>query len=62
MALLHYQNIEENIHRPDILMNMTVHGLRDFYTYLEHTKKYLESDAAVLRLAWKLSLPKYMAH
>lgn len=61
MALLHYQNIEEDIHRPDMLMNMTVHGLRDFYTYLEHTKKYLESDDAVLRLAWKLSLPKYMA-
>ena len=55
MALLHYQNIEPNIHRPDMLINMTVRGLRDFYTYLDHTKKYLESDAAVLRLAWKLS-------
>jgi len=54
MALLHYQNIEEDIHRPDMLMNMTVHGLKDFYTYLDHTQKYLESDAAVLRLAWKL--------
>ena len=54
MALLHYQNVEPNIHRPDMLMNMTVSGLRDFYTYLEHTKKYLESDEAVLRLAWKL--------
>ncbi|MEN8219670.1 MAG: AAA domain-containing protein [Pseudomonadota bacterium] len=53
MALLHYQNIEPNIHRPDMLINMTVHGLRDFYTYLDHTKKYLESDIAVLRLAWK---------
>jgi Ni2+-binding GTPase involved in maturation of urease and hydrogenase len=53
MALLHYQNIEPNIHRPDMLINMTVHGLRDFYTYLDHTKKYLESDVAVLRLAWK---------
>ncbi len=61
MALLHYQNVEPNIHRPDMLMNMTVHGLRDFYTYLEHTKQYLESDDAVLRLAWKRSLPKYMA-
>ncbi|EDN71558.1 conserved hypothetical protein [Beggiatoa sp. PS] len=60
MALLHYQNVEENIHRPDMLMNMTVHGLRDFYTYLDHTKKYLESDDAVLRLAWKPSLPKYV--
>ncbi len=54
MALLHYQNIEPNIHRPDMLINMTVHGLRDFYTYLDHTKKYLESDVAVLRLGWKL--------
>jgi len=53
MALLHYQNIEPNIHRPDMLINMTVRGLRDFYTYLDHTKKYLESDTAVLRLAWK---------
>jgi hypothetical protein len=52
MALLHYQNLEPNIHRPDKLMNMKVSGLRDFYTYLEHTKKYLESDDAVLRLAW----------
>jgi hypothetical protein len=43
-----------------MLMNMTVHGLRDFYTYLDHTQKYLESDDAVLRLAWKLSLPKYV--
>jgi len=54
MALLHYQNVEEDIHRPDMLMNMTVHGLRDFYTYLDHSKRYLESEAAVLRLAWKL--------
>jgi len=60
MALLHYQNLEKNIHRPDMLMNMTVHGLKDFYTYLERTKKYLESDDAVLRLAWKLSSPKYV--
>jgi hypothetical protein len=60
MALLHYQNLEKNIHRPDKLMNMTVHGLRDFYTYLERTKKYLESDDAVLRLAWKPSFPKYI--
>jgi hypothetical protein len=60
MALLHYQNIEENIHRPDILMNMTVHGLKDFLYYLERTEKYLKSDDAVLRLAWKLSLPKYV--
>ena len=50
MALLHYQNVEPNIHRPDKLMIKTVSGLRD----LEHTKKYLESDDAVLRLAWKL--------
>ncbi|MEK8020212.1 MAG: AAA domain-containing protein [Candidatus Parabeggiatoa sp.] len=60
MALLHYQNVEEDIHRPDILMLKTVDGLKDFYSYLDRTKRYLESDEAVLRLAWKPSSPKYV--
>ncbi|HDN25882.1 MAG TPA: heavy metal resistance protein CzcA, partial [Thioploca sp.] len=60
MALLHYQNVEEDIHRPDILMLKTVDGLKDFYSYLDRTKRYLESDDAVLRLAWKPSSPKYV--
>lgn len=54
MALLHYANLDD-IHRPDVVMGQVSWGLQDFYQYLEHTKKYLESDAAVLRLGWKAS-------
>ncbi|MDM8548382.1 DEAD/DEAH box helicase [Candidatus Venteria ishoeyi] len=61
MALLHYANLTENVSRPDILMSMTVFGLGDFHSYLERFKKYLESDAAVLRIAWQTSPPRYVA-
>lgn len=54
MALLHYANLD-NMHRPDVVMGQVSWGLQDFYQYLEHTKKYLQSDAAVLRLGWNQS-------
>ena len=50
MALLHYWNLP--VHRPDILMKMAFHGLGMFYKFLDLTRKYLESAAAVKRLAW----------
>lgn len=61
MALLYYQNLGLDVHRPDILMSMTVSGLSDFYQYLERFKKYLESDAAVLRVAWEECSPPCVA-
>ncbi|MCX7096309.1 MAG: AAA domain-containing protein [Methylococcales bacterium] len=54
MALLHYANLDD-IHRPDVVMGQVSWGLQDFYHYLDTSKKYLESDAAVLRLGWKAS-------
>ncbi len=51
MALLHYQNL--TAHRPDVLMKKAFFGLKTFYDFLQKTKKYMESDAAVKRLAWK---------
>lgn len=51
MALLHYQNL--GIHRPDVLMRNVLYGLKTFYEFLRRTKDYMESDAAVKRLAWK---------
>ena len=51
MAMLHYQNL--GVHRPDILMKNVFFGLRTFYDFLSRTKDYMESDAAVKRLAWK---------
>ncbi len=50
MALLHYWNMGG--HRPDVLMQRTFYGLRPFYEFLSATKSYMETDAAVLRLAW----------
>ena len=50
MALLHYWNLED--HRPDILMDRVFRGLGMFYELLKRTREYLESDAAVRRLAW----------
>lgn len=51
MALLHYINL--GVHRPDILMSRSVQGLKIFYDFLTRTKRYMESDSAVLRLAWR---------
>lgn len=51
MALLHYRNL--GVHRPDILMRMSVRGLKVFYDFLTRTKNHMESDAAVLRLGWR---------
>lgn len=51
MALLHYANLEE--HRPEVLMQKTFSGLQDFYSFLENTKRYLESDKSVKRLSWQ---------
>lgn len=50
MALLHYQNL--GVSRPDILLSRAFYGLKPFYDFLRGTKAYLESDAAVKRLAW----------
>lgn len=55
MALLHYSNL--GLHRPDVVMTRTFHGLRDFYEFLKRTKDYMEGPKAVLRLAWKAGLP-----
>lgn len=55
MALLHYQNLD--VRRPDILMRSAFFGLQTFYDFLRRTKDYMESDAAVKRLAWKRSVP-----
>ncbi len=51
MAQLHYQNL--NVRRPDLLLKSAFYGLGNFFRFLDQTKKYMESDAAVLRLAWK---------
>ncbi|WP_379866448.1 AAA domain-containing protein [Marinobacter sp. M5B] len=55
MALLHYQNL--GVGRPDVLMQRAFFGLKTFHDFLGRTKKYMESDAAVVRLAWKDGLP-----
>ncbi len=51
MALLYYQNL--GVHRPDILMRRAFGELRIFYDFLKRTRDYLESDAAVKRVAWR---------
>lgn len=51
MALLHYQNL--GVGRPHILLKRAFHGLGTFYKFLDQTKKHMESDAAVQRLAFK---------
>lgn len=55
MALLHYENL--GVHRPDVLLRLAVSGLRDFYEYLKRTRDHLESESAVLRLAWTPAPP-----
>ncbi|WP_133734929.1 AAA domain-containing protein [Halospina denitrificans] len=55
MALLHYQNL--GVGRPDVLMKKAFFGLKTFNDFLNQTKKYMESDAALVRLAWKDGLP-----
>ena len=52
MALLYYQNL--GVHRPDVLMRRVFGELGMFYDFLKRTRDYLESDAAVKRLAWHL--------
>jgi len=51
MALLHCQNLD--VRRPDILMKNAFFGLKTFYDFLRRTKDYMESDAAMKRLACK---------
>lgn len=51
MALLHYQNL--GVRRPDILLSHAFYGLGTFFRFLDQTKKHMESDAAVQRLACK---------
>lgn len=51
MALLHYQNL--GVQRPDILLKNAFYGLGTFFRFLDQTKKHMESDAAVQRLAYK---------
>lgn len=55
MALLHYKNLD--VHRPDVLMGMSVSGLKIFYDFLTRAKGYMESDDAVMRLAWREGTP-----
>ena len=55
MALLHYENLD--VHRPDILMARSVRGLKIFYDFLTRAKNHMESDAAVMRLAWREGSP-----
>ena len=52
MALLHYENL--GVHRPDVLMQRAFYGLKAFYDFLSNTKRHVESDAAVKRLAWQI--------
>lgn len=53
MALLNFANLGRGSD-PHGLMKSTFDGLSGYYKYLQQTKTYLESEAAVLRLAWKL--------
>lgn len=53
MAFLYYNNL--NVPQPDALMRHTFAGLKVFYDFLRRTKGYMESDAAVKRLAWQSS-------
>ena len=55
MAQLHYNNLP--VHRPDILMGMSVSGLKIFYDFLTRAKKHM--DAASLRLAWHRGSPPH---
>ena len=57
MAQLHYNNLP--VHRPDILMKMSVSGLKIFYDFLTRAKRHMESDAASLRLAWHRGSPPH---
>ena len=57
MAQLHYSNLP--VHRPDILMRMSVSGLKIFYDFLTRAKRHMESDAASLRLAWHKGSPPH---
>ncbi len=50
MALLHYENL--HVHRPDMLMRMSVSGLKIFYDFLTQTKRHMERPDAAKRLAW----------
>ncbi len=51
MALLYYHNL--GLRRPDILMRNVFFGLKTYYDFLRKTQGYMESDAAVKRLAWR---------
>ena len=53
LALLHYQNMD--VRRPDILLKNVFFNLKKFHDFLDRTKKHMESDAAVKRLAWRAS-------
>lgn len=51
MALLHYQNL--GVQRPEILLGNAFYGLGTFFRFLDQTKKHMESEAAVQRLAFR---------
>jgi len=55
MALLHYKNL--GVSRPDLLMKQAFFGLKTFYDFLRRTRDYMESEAAVRRLAWQPGHP-----
>ena len=55
MALLHDRNL--GVHRPDVLMQRAFYRLKTFYDFLRRTRDYMESDAAVKRLAHAHTIP-----
>ena len=49
MALLHFSNL--GVNNPTLLMKNAFYSLKTIYDFLDRSKKYMESDEAVLRLA-----------
>ena len=60
MALLHYENL--HVHRPDMLMRMSVSGLKIFYDFLTRTRRHMERPDAAKRLAWSPGQPPDSNH
>ncbi|UNC13965.1 AAA family ATPase [Acidiphilium multivorum] len=55
MVLLHYNNL--GVENPDVLAKSAFYKLGNFFRFLERTKKYMEGDEAVLRLAFEPVVP-----
>lgn len=50
MALLHYEKL--GLPQPELTLENTFLGLRDFYEYVKRTIEYPEQETTVLHLAW----------